>query len=326
MYKERYLITGGSGFIGTQLIKQLLLEGHVVTVLTRDEVKTLNHFDTVMKQAKIERNAPNSTQSTVKTITSFDQLTDDDNFDVIINLAGQGIANKRWSDEVKQQLIDSRINTTRALYGYIKDTLIKPDVVISGSALGFYGFQHGDKQLNEFAQGDDSFSSKLCASWEAEAKPIEALGIRTCYLRTGIVLGKNGGALAKMLPPFKLGLGGPMGSGKQWMSWIHMNDIVGIIRYAVENETISGAINATAPTPVNNKTFSSMLGNALKRPAFLPMPAFVLKLMMGQMAEELLLSGQRVMPQKILDAGYSFTFKQLPDALKEVLIKSHEIL
>ena len=319
MYKERYLITGGSGFIGTQLIKQLLLEGHDVTVLTRDEVKTMNHFDALMKQAKKERDAPNVAQNTVKTITGFEQLTDDNSFDAIINLAGQGIADKRWSDKVKQQLLDSRINTTRALYKYLKDTLIKPDVVISGSALGFYGIQHGDKQLNEFALGDDSFSSKLCTAWETEAKPIEALGIRTCYLRTGIVLGKNGGALAKMLAPFKLGLGGPMGNGKQWMSWIHMDDIIGIIRYTVEHETINGAINATAPTPVTNKTFSSMLGKALKRPALIPMPAFVLKLMMGQMAEELLLSGQRVMPQKILDAGYSFKFKQLPEALHDVL-------
>ncbi len=320
MYKERYLITGGSGFIGTQLTKQLLLEGHQVTLLTRDEVKTLNHFDSLMKQAQIERDAPNTAQATVKTITGFEQLTDDDSFNVVINLAGQGIAEKRWSDKVKQQLIDSRINTTRALYDYLKDALVKPDVLVSGSALGFYGYQHGDTPLDESAQGDNSFSSRLCASWEAQARQIEALGIRSCYLRTGIVLGKNGGALAKMLAAFKWGLGGPMGSGKQWMSWIHMDDIVGIIRYAVAHEEISGAINATAPTPVTNKTFAKVLGKALKRPALIPMPAFLLKLMMGQMAEELLLSGQRVMPQKMLDAGYNFKFKQLADALDKIVI------
>ncbi len=319
MYKERYLITGGSGFIGTELIKQLLLEGHDVTVLTRDEVKTLNHFDAVMKRSQQERDAPNVAQSRVKTITSFAQLSDDDSVDAVINLSGQGIADKRWSDDVKQQLIDSRINTTRSLYSYLRDTRVKPDVVISGSALGFYGIQHGDKPLNEFALGDDSFSSKLCTLWQAEARRIETLGIRTCYLRTGIVLGKNGGALAKMLPAFKLGLGGPMGNGKQWMSWIHMDDIIGIIRFAVEHEIIIGAINATAPHPVTNKTFSRMLGKALKRPALIPMPAFLLKLMMGQMAEELLLSGQRVIPQKMLDSGYSFRFEKLPDALHDVL-------
>ncbi len=319
MYKERYLITGGSGFIGTQLVKQLLLNGHDVTLLTRDEVKTLNHFDAVMKRSQQERDAPNVAQNRVKTITSFEQLSDDDSVDAIINLAGQGIADKRWSNTIKQQLLDSRINTTRALYLYLKDTRVKPDVVISGSALGFYGYQHGDKQLDEHASGDNSFSSKLCHAWETEAKPIEVLGIRTCYLRTGIVLGKQGGALAKMLPAFKLGLGGPMGNGKQWMSWIHMDDIIGIIRYAVEHDRIHGAINATAPHPVTNKTFSRILGKALKRPAIIPMPAFMLKLMMGQMAEELLLSGQRVIPQKMLDSGYSFTFEKLPDALHDVV-------
>ena len=319
MYKERYLITGGSGFIGTQLIKQLLLEGHEVTVLTRDEVKTMNHFDALMKRTKRERNAPNVAQSTVKTITDFDQLNDDDSYDVVINLAGQGIADKRWTETVKQQLIDSRINTTRALYDYLKDAMVKPDVVISGSALGYYGFEHGDTELDESAQGDKSFSSQLCHAWEAQANQNEALGIRTCYLRTGIVLGKNGGALKKMLPAFKSGLGGPMGTGKQWMSWIHMDDMLGIIRHAIDHEEISGAINATAPNPVRNKHFAKTLGKVLKRPAFIPMPAFVLKMMMGQMAEELLLSGQRVIPKKIMDSGYDFRFKQLSDALREII-------
>jgi len=316
MYKERYLITGGSGFIGTQLIKQLLIEEHEVTVLTRDEVKTLNHFTDVMKSAI----RPDKTIGKVHTITDLSQLNihDGSSFDVVINLAGQGIADKRWTDSVKQQLLASRINTTNALYDYLEDVLVKPDVVISGSALGYYGLHDNDTKINESGQGDDSFSSKLCVAWEKQAKRFEDLGIRTCYLRTGIVLGKNGGALSKMLPPFKFGLGGPMGSGKQWMSWIHMDDIVGIIRYAVDNESVSGAINGTAPNPVTNKTFSSTLGRVLKRPAFIPMPAFVMKLMMGEMAEELLLSGQRVVPEKLVKAGYQFKYPELKTALKDI--------
>ncbi len=243
----------------------------------------------------------------------------EDSFDVVINLAGQGIADKRWTGEIKQQLIDSRINTTKALYDYLKDALVKPDVFISGSALGYYGLHEDDNEIDESGVADDSFSSKICQLWEAEAKRIEDLGIRTCYLRTGIVLGKNGGALGKMLPPFKFGLGGPIGTGKQWMSWIHIEDIVGIIRYAIENDQISGAINGTAPEPVTNKSFARTLGKVLNRPAFMPMPAFVMKLMFGQMAEELLLSGQRVVPDKISKAGYSFKFKRLESALRNIV-------
>ena len=238
---------------------------------------------------------------------------------MVINLAGQGIADKRWTSDVKQQLIDSRINTTKALFDYVKEALVKPDVFISGSALGYYGLHEDDNKIDESGATDDSFSSKICQLWEAEAQKIEALGIRTCYLRTGIVLGKNGGALGKMLPPFKFGLGGPIGNGKQWMSWIHIEDIVGIIRYAIDNEQIKGPINGTAPEPVTNKIFSTTLGKVLRRPAFLPMPAFVMKLMFGQMAEELLLSGQRVVPDKISKAGYSFKFKNLESAFRDIV-------
>ena len=176
-----------------------------------------------------------------------------------------------------------------------------------------------DDEIDESGKTDSSFSSQLCQQWEQQAKAIEALGIRTCYLRTGIVLGKNGGALSKMIPPFKMGLGGPIGNGKQWMSWIHMEDLIGIIRYAIDNETISGAVNGTAPEPVTNKAFSSTLGKALKRPAFFPMPAFVVKLMFGQMGEELLLAGQRVIPDKISKAGYAFKYADLDGALREVV-------
>ncbi len=315
MYQQRYLITGGSGFIGTALIKELLIENHDVTVLTRSEVKTAQYFESIIANEREDYQS----KTRVTTINSLDNLNPEKSFDIVINLAGQGIADKRWSDAVKQQLIDSRINTTKALHEYLKDVLVKPDVFISGSALGYYGLTESDEEINEDGTTDNSFSSRLCQQWEAEAKKIEALGIRTCYLRTGIVLGKNGGALAKMLPPFKMGLGGPIGDGKQWMSWIHMDDIIGMIRLAIDNESVKGAINGTAPNPVTNKQFSKTLGKVLKRPAIFPMPAFVVKLLFGQMGEELLLAGQRIVPNKITQAGYEFVYPKLEDALRDAV-------
>ncbi|MCL4110036.1 UNVERIFIED_CONTAM: hypothetical protein GTU68_038253 [Idotea baltica] len=306
MYQQRYLITGGSGFIGSELIKQLLLENHDVTVLTRNEVKTAQHFEQLINSIREDYQS----KTKVKTIN------------VVINLAGQGIADKRWTDDVKKQLIESRINTTCNLYDYLKDAQIKPDVFISGSALGYYGLRDTDDEITESGDTDDSFSSELCQLWEAEAQKIAGLGIRTCYLRTGIVLGENGGALAKMLPPFKMALGGPIGTGKQWMSWIHKEDIVGMIRFAVDNESINGPINGTAPNPVSNKVFSKTLGRVLKRPALFPMPAFMVKLLFGQMGEELLLAGQRVVPEKLSQAGYEFKYPQLENAIKEILSKT----
>ena len=300
---KHYLITGGSGFIGSHLIPKLLADDNSVTVLTRTPAKTLSQF-----------------KQTISVVDDLNSLDSSAHFDVVINLAGQGIADKRWSDKVKQQLFDSRLLTTRALVEFMKRADTKPGLFISGSATGFYGLRD-DEVLTEAAQGDSSFSTEICSEWEYEAKEAEALGIRCCYLRTGIVLG-NGGALSKMLPPFKFGLGGPMGDGKQYMSWIHMADLIGIIRHIVSDSRITGPVNGTAPHPVTNKVFASTLGKVLKRPAFLPLPAFVLKLLMGEMGEELLLSGHRVVPEKITDAGYQFTYETLEPALTEVLKKS----
>jgi len=316
MYQQRYLITGATGFIGTPLVKQLLLDDQQVSVLTRDCVKAANHFATVMNDVNKQ-----GYKNKVIAIDNLDSLNPETTFDVIINLAGQGIADKRWTPVIKKQLIDSRIKTTRMLCEYLQESLVKPDVFISGSALGYYGLginSDHNKPVDESGETDDSFSSQLCVAWEKEAKCAEELGIRTCYLRTGIVLGKNGGALAKMLPAFKFGLGGPMGSGEQWMPWIHRDDLIGIIHYMVENDKVSGAVNGTAPNPVSNKVFSKVLAKVLKRPAIIPMPAFVLKLMMGEMAEELLLAGRKVIPKKIMQAGYEFKFNNLESALLDV--------
>lgn len=301
MSQKHILLTGGSGFIGQQLVPTLLSAGHTITVFTRNPKKTSAIF-----------------QQQVTTIDSLEGLSADDHFDAVINLAGEGIGDRRWTDSVKQQLRDSRLLTTASLIEYFKRANQKPAVFISGSAIGVYGL-HGDEKLDEQASGDDNFSSKLCRDWEAQAAEAEALGIRCCYLRTGVVLGKNGGALSKMLPPFKMALGGPMGSGQQWMSWVHMDDLVNAIVYALETPSINGPINGTAPNPVTNKAFSKALGAALNRPAIIPMPAFVLKLMMGEMAEELLLSGQRVVPAKLTQSGFEFKYPQLDDALRDII-------
>lgn len=299
MSTQQFLITGGSGFIGSRLISVLLDEGHKVTVLTRNPTKTAQQFD-----------------NKVAVIDNLELLQDDVVFDVVINLAGQGIVDKRWNETIKKQIRDSRLNTTQALIIFLQRVKKKPELLISGSAIGYYGVR-GDERVDEQDTGDNSFSSILCTDWEREASHAESLGIRICYLRTGIVLGKNGGALAKMLTPFKMGLGGSMGDGKQWMSWVHVDDLIGIILHTIEHQEIQGAINGTAPNPVNNKNFTTTLGKALNRPTLLPMPAFVLKLMMGEMVEELLLSGQRVMPVKVIDAGYIFQYPELEEALRD---------
>lgn len=301
MLKKRLLITGGSGFIGSRLVPVLIEQGYDVVILTRNPDQTARQF-----------------KHTVSAINKLDSLDDADVFDVVINLAGQGITDKRWTPGIKKQLRESRITITRKLIRYLQVSEKKPECFISGSAIGYYGDQ-GEKLVDEDASGDSSFSSKLCLDWEAEAKPAELLGIRTCYLRTGIVLGNKGGALAKMLPAFKLGLGGSMGDGRQWMSWIHIDDLIGIIIHTINDKEIKGAINGTSPNPVTNRVFSSTLARVLRRPAFLALPAFVLKLLLGEMAKELLLSGQRVIPEKILLSGYNFQYAELENALREVL-------
>lgn len=303
MSNKTCLITGGSGFICSSLIPVLLGKGYEITVLSRDAEKTKIQFD-----------------NKIKTVTRIGAISGREHFDVVINLAGQGIADKQWSDKVRKQLKASRIDITKDLIAYFERAVVKPSVFISGSATGFYGLK-GDETLTEKSIGDKSFSSRLCKDWEAAAKKAEALDIRTCYLRTGIVLDKNGGALAKMLPPFKFGLGGPMGSGKQFMSWIHRDDIVGLICHIIETESIIGPINGTAPEPVNNKTFSQALGKSLKRPAFMPLPGFVLKILMGDMGKELLLCGQRVVPEKALSNGFTFKYPTLDNALAAILSK-----
>jgi len=291
------LITGGTGFIGSALCSRLLNDNHSIVLLSRYS---------------------QDIQPPLKAVSNLQELKEEA-FDIIINLAGEPIANKRWSSQQKQNILDSRINTTRDIITYLKQTKHKPKLLINGSAVGYYGLDKSNDIIDESAYPDNSFSSELCQRWESTALQAQELGIRTCLLRTGIVLGKNGGALSNMLFPFKMGLGGRIGDGEQWMPWIHLDDLLGIILYCIAHDDIKGAINATAPNSVTNHTFTKALGTALKRPTFFPLPKMIVKLLFGQMGEELLLTGKRISPKKVLEAGYDFQFKTLEDALNDIL-------
>lgn len=295
------LITGGTGFIGRELAASLLADGHAVTVLTREITSSGNRV-------------PNGAKA-IRDLARAEAV------DAVVNLAGANLGGTRWNPVTKMGFRTSRIDTTRRLVDWMSRLGTRPKVLVSGSAIGWYG-PHGDEVLTESAPAGSDFSATLCRDWEAEALKAAVLGVRVCTVRTGIVLGPSGpaggGALAQMLPAFRLGGGGPMGSGRQWMSWVHRADLVALIRFLIERETASGPYNGTAPEPVTNAEFAKTLGRVLKRPAILPMPGFALKLIVGEMAE-ILLSGQRVIPQAALDAGFAFRYPELEAALRDVL-------
>lgn len=238
-----------------------------------------------------------------------------DGVDAVVHLAGEPIA-QRWNDEVKQKIRDSRTTGTRHLVQALSTAQRRPAVLVCGSAIGYYG-SRGDEVLTESSAPGDGFMADVCVAWEKEADVAESLGIRLVKLRTGVVLGANGGALAKMLPPFKAGMGGKLGHGDQWMSWVHLDDLVGMIQHVLANP-VRGAVNGTSPNPVSNADFSKALGHSLSRPAIVPMPAFTLKLMFGEMSE-LLLASQRVLPKAAETAGYVFRFPVLEQALENIV-------
>ncbi|EAR59830.1 TIGR01777 family oxidoreductase [Neptuniibacter caesariensis] len=295
----RLLVTGGTGFIGQHLIKKRLAAGDSIVCWSRDPAKVHDLFG-----QKVEA---------IRDLPEKDELQ----IDAIVNLAGEPIADKRWSFERKQLLRASRIDLTHQLVEWVKAQDQKPEVLVSGSAIGFYGCHSSDVQLGENSAVSPGFTHDLCADWETEAIRLEEDGVRVCLLRTGVVLG-HGGALSKMLLPFKLGLGGPIASGQQWMSWIHIEDEVEVIEMLLTHQHLQGAFNLTAPEAVPNRVFTGCLAKALKRPAFLPMPAFVIDLMLGEGAE-LLVQGQRVYPEKLLEIGYQFKYPELQPALNAIV-------
>lgn len=287
----RILISGGSGFIGQALSKALMARGDDVIIWSRE--------------------------SSVQPgwITQLEHINEP--VDAVVNLAGAGIVDQRWTAERKQLLRDSRIVTTQTLVDWMKTVASPPKILISGSAIGYYG-NHVQGELDEHAEPKDGFPHQLCADWETEALKAEALGIRVCLIRTGVVLGANQGALKKMLPPFKLGLGGPIASGEQWMSWIHIEDEVDAICWLIDQPSLKGAFNLTAPEAVTNSTFSKTLGKVLNRPAVFKVPGVVMKLMLGD-ASELLLEGQCVRPKALQDSGFVFKYPTLHSALANLL-------
>lgn len=282
----RILITGATGLIGSNLIP--ILNCKDVTALTRNvsmAERILGHK--------------------VYFLSSLEELTNLDKFDVVINLAGEPIVDKRWSPEQKQVIQESRWDITGKLTELIKNSENPPELLISGSAIGYYGRQ-GEQIIDEdFTQPHDEFSHQLCDKWEQLALAAASSKTRVCILRTGIVLTRRGGALMKMLPPFKLGLGGPIGNGSQYMSWIHLEDMLNGIVHLIENKDCQGIYNFTAPNPATNAAFSRALAASLNRPAFLRMPKFIIRILMGESAD-LVVYGQRVIPKRLLESGFNF--------------------
>jgi len=291
----RVLVTGASGFIGTALCRALLKRGDQVV-------------------AWVHKSEPEVTG--LERIDQLDQL--EGLIDAVVNLAGAPIADARWSDSRKALLLSSRLDTTNALINWMSQQKEPPKTLISGSAIGFYGACTNDEKITEAsAPLCQDFSADLCQQWEAEALRAEGLGVRVCLLRTGVVLGK-GGALAKMRLPFLMGGGGPIASGKQWMPWIHLQDEVDAILHLLDRDDLSGPFNLTAPDPSRNRDFVKAYAESLKRPAFMPMPGFAVDLMLGSEASALLTEGLRVVPQRLEESGFQFTYPILENALLAV--------
>lgn len=289
------LITGGTGLIGSALTTLWQTE-HRIWILTRSKIR--QNTDAVQYIQTLSQ-------------VDFNQL------DAVVNLAGEPIADKRWTEAQKRRICDSRWQVTEQIAQFIQQAATPPKTFISGSAIGYYGRQANQEITEDYQAYFPEFSHDICARWENLAQQASSDNTRVCLLRTGIVLAERGGALKKMLPPFKLGLGGVIGSGEQYMSWIHLKDMVALIDFILKQPDLSGPINAVAPKAVSNRSFTETLAKRLNRPALLPMPAFMAKLLFGEMSE-ILLYGQRVVPKKLLDAGFHFSYPQLAVALADL--------
>jgi uncharacterized protein len=296
----KIVIAGGSGFLGRPLAAALAAEGHDIIILTRAGSASRSGA----RARAVTWNPDGSTGAWASEI---------DGAGAVVNLAGESIAGKRWSAVQKQRILDSRVHATRSLTTAIQAARNPPPVLVSGSAVGYYG-PRGDEKIPEETPPGSDFLANVCVRWEAEANPA-ASATRVVYMRTGLVLERDGGALPQMLPPFWFGAGGPVGSGRQYWPWIHRADWIALVQWALRTETVVGAINGTAPNPVTNAEFAKALGRAMHRPAFMPAPGVALKLLLGEMADALLLSGQRAIPERPERLGFQFRFTRLDDAL-----------
>jgi uncharacterized protein (TIGR01777 family) len=280
----KIVVSGGTGFLGRPLAAALAADGHDVVVLPRDQQSW---------RARV------------------------DGADAVVNLAGEPIAGARWSDEHKRRILDSRVTVTRALADAVHAAASPPAVLVSGSAVGYYG-PLGDEVATEATPAGSDFLARVCVQWEAEAQKAASAATRVACIRTGLVLARDGGALPEMLPPFTFGVGGKVGSGRQYWPWIHREDWIDLVRWTIQTPAAAGPINATAPNPVTNAAFAHALGHALHRPALLPAPAFALRLLLGEMADALLLAGQRAVPSKATQLGFHFRYENLEPALQAI--------
>lgn len=295
------VIAGGSGFVGQCLRKKLLQSGYNVTILTRNP----SHYETSEKLRYVSWLMPGSEPE-----KQLGQV------DAFVNLAGETINGIRWTKSKKERILKSRITATKEVIRLIKALDPKPSVLINASAVGIYGMSDTEIFTEESTTDANDFLATVVKTWENEASAVKAFGVRLVCARLGIVLGKAG-ALPLMALPYKLGIGGTVGSGKQWLSWVHVEDVAGLIQWAIEKEEIVGPLNLTAPEPKEMEAFGRTIGQVLRRPHWLPVPSFAMKLLLGEMSS-MLLSGQRAFPEKALRAGYTFQFPELNTALKEV--------
>ncbi len=296
MPHQRILITGGTGLIGTRLSQALIDDGHDVTILTRDKSKAAKFTGRV---------------------TVIDRLEDLHMVDIIINLAGESLSNGLWTRKKKQALYDSRLKLTQSLMDWIAATPVKPKHLINASAIGYYGHSETLEFSEASSGGEPDLAYDLCRQWEACARQATTQGVKVSYVRLGLVMALEGGALAQMLFPFEFGIGGPMGHGRQWMSWIHLDDACGLMAHII-NIGMDGPVNATTPQPLRHSDFVRTLGRAMHRPTLMLLPGFALKLGLGEMAETILLRGQKVMPARALASGYTFRYPALNQALAQI--------
>ena len=285
--------------IGTALQKSFAAKGYDVIITTRGEVEN---------DRQVQWDAE-------KGFTNPEKL---EGIDAVVHLAGESVAGLRWTDDKKKAIRDSRVNGTRNVVDAIAKFKEKPSVLVASSAIGYYG-ERGDEELTESSAAGDGFLPEVCKAWEAESRRAEDAGIRTVLLRTGVVLSKNGGALGTMLTPFKLGVGGVIGDGKQWMSWISLEDHIEAINFAIENENLRGAVNSVTPNPVTNEEFTKTMGEVLYRPTFIPLPEFVVSMALGEMGDALLLASTKVLPKRLENAGFSFKYPELKPAIEHAL-------
>ena len=301
----RFLVAGGSGWIGKRLVSELLSAGHEVSVLTRNPFRMRNSFPLSVRVYAWDAERQGVWSTAVNAA------------DAVINLAGESLASKRWSPRQKLEVRSSRLHATRALVDAIRSVSHRPSVLISASAVGYYG-DTGSQEVTEETPPGVGFLPEVCEAWESEALRARDLGARVVLLRTGVVLGDRGGALERMVTPFQLLLGGPLGSGNQWFPWVHRDDVVGVMLFAAVQAALEGPVNLAAPETVTMRQFCRTLGAVMRRPSWLPVPSFLLRLILGEMSI-MVLGGQKIAPGKLIRSGYQFKFDRLRPALADIL-------